>query len=241
MTQLSCPAELARLTGAMPRRLRTRAVPFLSALIYRLYWVSSWRIQYFWRWLLYKLEGGSVFSATLRRIFRRQFAVSVGDYTHGGWLHPFHLDAETTVGRYCSIAETARTVTHNHPMDTTSTSSLFFHPEFGLVRDNPVATSPLEIGSDVWLGHHAVILAQVQSIGHGAVIGAGAIVARDVPPYAIVMGNPARVIGYRFSEERIAELLASRWWERPLAELLPDIDSFLRPPGDARLEVVASG
>ncbi|MEO6596411.1 MAG: CatB-related O-acetyltransferase, partial [Planctomycetota bacterium] len=221
MTSLSATAQRARRSGKLPRRLRPRTVPLLSELIYRVYWISSWRLQGAWRWLLYKIEGGALFSITLRRIFRRQFEVDVGLYTHGGWFLPFHLDKKTTVGRYCSIADTARTVTHNHPMTTTSTCGVFFHPDMGFVRENPVVSKPLEIGSDVWIGHHAVVLPHVRSIGHGAVIGAGAIVSRDVPPYALVMGNPGRVIGYRFGAERIAELLASRWWERALDELLP--------------------
>ena len=64
--------------------------------------------------------------------------------------------------------------------------------------------------------------------------------ARDVPPYAIVMGYPARVIGYRFGPERIAELLASRWWERSLDELLPEIDAILHPVEDARGDAVGA-
>ncbi|GAB4148558.1 MAG: hypothetical protein Fur0037_16860 [Planctomycetota bacterium] len=216
----------------VPRRLRPRAVPILSSLIYRIYWWSPWRGKQFWRWLLYKIEGGSMFSITLRRIFRRQFGVEVGDYTHGGWIHPFHIDAGTRIGRFCSIAETARTVTHNHPTDRRSTSALFYHPAFGLARENAIEPSPLEIGSDVWIGHNAVILPPVRSIGHGAVIGAGAVVTRDVPPYAIVMGYPARVIGYRFGRATIERLLASRWWEKPLEELVADLEAFQRPEPD---------
>jgi len=237
---LSAAVQRALRTGKLPRRLRPGRVPLLSELIYRLYWISPWRLQGIWRWLLYRLEGGSIFSTTLRRIFRRQFGVDVGLYTQGDWYFPFHLDQNTTVGRYCSIASTARIVTHNHPTNTISTSALFFHPDKGLVRENPVRSLPLEIGSDVWIAHHAVVLPPTRVIGHGAVIGAGAIVSRDVPAYAIVMGNPARVIGYRFPPERIAELLASRWWERSLEELLPDIDSFCNPAEDARQDAVAS-
>lgn len=241
MNSLSAAAQGALRTGKLPRNLRPGKVPVLSELIYRAYWLSPWRLQGAWRWLLYRLEGGCIFSVTLRRIFVRQFGVDVGLYTQGDWYFPFHLDEKTTVGRYCSIASTARVVTQNHPMNTISTSALFFHPSKGLVRDNPVASKPLEIGSDVWIGHHAVVLPPTRSIGHGAVIGAGAIVSRDVPPYAIVMGNPARVIGYRFPAERIAELLASRWWERSLEELLPDIDSFFHAAEDVRKDTVGSG
>lgn len=206
-------------TETLPRQLRPRAAPVFGATIRLLYRVPSWRLRQFLRWLAYRLEGGSMFSATLRELFRAHHGIEVGEYTHGGWIHPFHLDEGTVVGRYCSIAETARTLTHNHPTNTLSTSGLFFNPFFGLVASNPVANTRLSIGNDVWLGHNVVVLPSVRSIGDGAVIGAGAIVARDVPPYAIVHGNPGRVIGYRFSPEKIAELLASRWWDQPLEQL----------------------
>lgn len=217
-----------------PRRLRMRTVPVVSAVMYALYWLPSWRWKEFVRWFLRKIEGGSVFSRTLRRIQRAHFGVEVGDFTHGGWIWPFHLGAGTRVGRYCSIAETARTIPHNHPLDHRSTSGLFFDPSFGVVSRRGVADQPLEIGNDVWLGHHAIVLPSVRTIGDGAVIGAGAVVSRDVPPYAIVAGHPARVVGYRFGEERIRELLAERWWDRDLADLAGDLDRFLHPLGDAR-------
>jgi acetyltransferase-like isoleucine patch superfamily enzyme len=240
MNPLSAAAQRGLRTGRLARHLRPGRVPLLSELIYRLYWLSPWRLQAAWRWLLYRLEGGCLFSLTLRRICRRQFGVDVGLYTQGDWYFPFHLDEHTTVGRYCSIASTARVVTQNHPTSAISTSALFYQPSKGLVRDNPVPANPVAIGSDVWIGHHAVVIPPTRAIGHGAVIGAGAIVTRDVPPYAIVMGNPARVIGYRFPPERIAELLASRWWERSLEELLPDLESFCNPPADARKEAIGS-
>lgn len=78
---------------------------------------------------------------------------------------------------------------------------------------------PVIIGSDVWIGARATILGGVH-IGHGAVIGAGAVVTRDVPAYAIVVGVPARIIRYRFDEELRERLLQSRWWEAPEATLM---------------------
>ncbi|MBL8756519.1 MAG: CatB-related O-acetyltransferase [Planctomycetes bacterium] len=212
----------------MRRRFRPRTVPVLSALLYRAYWLPSWRWQGFVRWLLHKLEGGSVYSVTLRRLFREQLGVEVGLYTHGGWTRPFQLDSGTVVGRYCSIAETARTITHNHPLRHRSTSGLFFHPFFGLAR-GPLPATRLEIGNDVWIGHNAIVLPSVRRIGDGAVVGAGAVVHRDVPPFAIVTGQPARVVGYRFSQERIAALLAEKWWDRPLHELAGELDRFEAP------------
>lgn len=219
----------------LPRRLQPRTAPVVGPLILLLYRLPSWRLRQLLRWLAYRCEGGSIFSATLRAIFRRHHGVEVGEYTHGGWIVPFRLDAGTVVGRYCSIADSARTITHNHPLATKSTSGLFFEPLLGFVSTDPVAKTRLVIGNDVWLGHNSVVLPSVRSIGDGAVIGAGAIVARDVPPYAIVQGNPGRVVGYRFSQKRIQELLASRWWDKPLDELQGD-DEFRRALDDPALQ-----
>jgi tetrahydrodipicolinate N-succinyltransferase len=74
------------------------------------------------------------------------------------------------------------------------------------------------IGSDVWTGHNVNILPGV-SVGDGAVIGAGSVVTRDVPPFAIVAGSPARVLRMRFSERTIERLLCLKWWELELSEL----------------------
>jgi len=71
------------------------------------------------------------------------------------------------------------------------------------------------VGHDVWLGYSALVLPGVR-IGHGAVVAAASVVARDVPPYAIVAGNPARVIRSRFPEEDVARLLRAAWWDWPI-------------------------
>ena len=71
------------------------------------------------------------------------------------------------------------------------------------------------VGHDVWLGYSALVLPGVR-IGHGAVVAAASVVARDVPPYAIVAGNPARVIRSRFAEEDVARLVRAAWWDWPI-------------------------
>jgi len=97
----------------------------------------------------------------------------------------------------------------------------------------PNKSHKLEIGADVWIGANSFInCSRVKSIGHGAVIGAGAVVLHDVPPYAVVTGVPARVLRYRYSPEQIETLLRVRWWEwddatiRENAELLLEPENF---------------
>jgi virginiamycin A acetyltransferase len=176
-----------------------------------------------------RLEGGEFRSTTLREIFARYWGVEVGLYTHGGCFQTGMVDAKTKIGRYSSIAYGVRIVNHNHPLSFKGTSGLFFNPDVGMCDRWLVEHHPLEIGNDVWIGVNAVILPEVSRIGDGAVIGAGAVVNRDVPPYAVVLGNPARVVKYRFSEEVIARLLGEKWWEKDLAELTESIEEFQVP------------
>jgi hypothetical protein len=101
----------------------------------------------------------------------------------------------------------------------------------------------IAIGSDVWIGTRAMILSGV-TIGHGAVVAAGAVVTRDVPPYAIVAGVPARVLRYRFDADTIERLLAIAWWEWPdervrerMAEFYGGVGDFIARRGDGTTAV----
>ncbi|RYB90722.1 CatB-related O-acetyltransferase [Nocardioides glacieisoli] len=185
------------------------------------------------RRMVNRFEGGEIYSDTLRDIFRQYHRVDVGAYTHGGCFVPHAFGPGTTIGRYTSIARSAFAATLDHPTHLKGMHGFFFNPELGLT-DAERHYSPLEIGSDVWLGHNSVISASVSTIGHGAVIGAGAVVFKDVPPYAVVVGNPGRVVRYRCEPETIAELLAERWWERDVTDLGRDLDAFSEPFAPAR-------
>lgn len=154
----------------------------------------------------------------------------VGLYTHGGCFVPWMVDPQTTIGRYCSIAGGVRIVNHNHPLSFKGTSGLFFNPALGLCDRWLVEHNPLEIGNDVWIGANAVVMPEVNRIGDGAVIGAGAVVNRDVPAYAVVLGNPGRVVKYRFPPQAIAKLLEEKWWEKDVDEL--DLSQFQKPLED---------
>jgi acetyltransferase-like isoleucine patch superfamily enzyme len=181
-----------------------------------------------------RTEGGEFRSTTLREIFRRYWEVDIGLYTHGACFEPWVVDRHTTIGRYSSIAHGVRILNHNHPIAFKGTSGLFFNPALGLCDDWLTPFNPLTIGNDVWIGANAVVLPEVNTIGDGAVIGAGAVVSRDVPPYAVVLGNPGRVVKYRFSQEVIDRLLEQRWWERDLEDLAGRLEEFQRPLDEPR-------
>ena len=130
---------------------------------------------------------------------------------------------ESRIGKFCSIGKHVSIGTSFHPLDFLSTSPVGYQDISGLTDGIVLAEEkravfygkrPVTIGNDVWIGLNAVIMDGV-TIGDGAVIGACAVVTKDVPPYAIAVGIPAKVIKYRFPEETIQRLLRSRWWDRP--------------------------
>lgn len=107
--------------------------------------------------------------------------------------------------------------------------AFFYDPVLGICDSFLGEFFPLEIGNDVWIGEGAIVMPSVSTIGDGAVVAAGAVVNKNVPPYAVVCGNPARVVRYRFSEETIRELQYSRWWEKSIEELRPSMKEFQYP------------
>lgn len=174
------------------------------------------------RRLVVSLEGGPAYSRTIRSILKQFYRLDVGLYTAGPCrVRPKLFQQGTTIGRYSSVADTVRTFTRNHPMNTRSSHGAFYNPAIGIAKKDPApfARFNLTIGHGVWIGHNAIILLPAETIGHGAVIAAGSVVCANVPPYAIVSGFPARVTGYRFSKEVIAQLLTSKWWELTPGEL----------------------
>ena len=121
-----------------------------------------------------------------------------------------------TIGKFCSIANECHIGMGTHTLRKLSTSPIFTEKYNGTgytwtnkSTENPY--KPIEIGNDVWIGFRVVILGGVK-IGDGAVIGAGAVVTKDVPPYAVVGGVPAKIIKYRFSDSDITKLLEISWW-----------------------------
>jgi virginiamycin A acetyltransferase len=141
----------------------------------------------------------------------------LGDYSY---LNRGTILMSGRVGRFCSIGYYCQIGMFQHPLNYVSTSSRIYGQWSVLsghagVEEFP---APPQIGHDVWIGSHAHVLQGVR-VGTGAVVGAGAVVTRDVEPYTIVGGVPARPIGKRFDEEDIALLLNWRWWDLPVSEL----------------------
>ena len=132
---------------------------------------------------------------------------------------------ETTVGKYCSIARNVWLGPSQHPIDFLSTHPFLYldmpygpnlPPECRCKYDGE--KPPCHIGNDVWIGINSVIMDGV-TVGDGAIVASGSIVTKDVPPYAIVGGVPAKVIRYRFSPEIIEALLELRWWDLPIEKI----------------------
>ena len=133
--------------------------------------------------------------------------------------------ARTKMGSFCSVGPEVICGVGTHPSHHVSTYPGFYSKHasgsyfFGFEHEYAQSDKKgVEIGSDVWIGARAIIMGGI-SIGHGSIIGAGAVVTKDVPPYAIVGGVPAKLIRYRFEPNIIEQLLSSAWWELPEKKL----------------------
>lgn len=145
--------------------------------------------------------------------------------------------SNTTIGSFCSISDHVYIGGAEHPLDWVSTSPIFENLPQSLPKgrlashDVPQALRTI-IGNDVWIGHAATIKQGV-TIGHGAVVGSNALVTKDVPPYAVVGGVPAKIIKYRFEEKSIDTLLKIEWWNwndediKDYGLYIKDVDLFI--------------
>lgn len=174
----------------------------------------------------------------------------IGRYTYGYEALLEYFPIAESIGRYCSINGTAK-IWNNHSLDCVTTSPILDHAGFyaweqndrvrGLVRkygmhkENAAYeesairdNKPVIIGNDVWIGAYVSILPGVH-IGDGAIIAAGAVVTKDVEPYAIVGGVPAKIIRYRFSGKVIDKFLDIKWWNWTHEEIEENLELFYEP------------
>lgn len=168
--------------------------------------------------------------------FIHQDNIQIGDYTY---LNDFRLPVDNVrqllapymhprspeklfIGKFVQIAHGVQFITSsaNHQMDGFSTYPfvIFGEPWSSSYQAKWPNKGDTIVGNDVWIGHEALIMPAV-SIGDGAIIASRSVVTKDVPPYAIVGGNPAKVIRKRFNEETIASLLEIKWWNWPIEKI----------------------
>lgn len=149
------------------------------------------------------------------------------------------------VGKFCSIARGVTLAAGKHPMEFVSMHPALFSGKYRF--DMGYIQKPLEfeemsfaddkhkfyfeIGNDVWIATNAILLSTEKCIriGDGAIIGAGAVVTKNVPAYSIVVGNPGRIIGYRFNKEIIDKLEAIKWWDKSDDWIKKNIKHFISP------------
>ncbi len=211
---------------------------FIPARLYTTisYWIAKWRCE--------KLSVGkncTIVRSSFGRVVNVDDDVAVhnshvGDYTYIG---PRSVICDTQLGKFCSIAPESYIGMGTHPTGSfVSTHPIFYlskpRRNWSIVdKDHLAQFSPTKIGNDVWIGVRAAVKDGI-NIGDGAIIGAGAIVTKDVPPYAIYVGVPAKLMRYRFSEEQINFLLSFKWWDkddkwfRANYKKLHDIEELMR-------------
>lgn len=157
--------------------------------------------------------------------------VKVGKYSYIGRNNGV---TNAQIGNFCSIGSFVTIGGGVHPLNRISTSPLFYDEgndwktsEYISENNKEVDQLLTVVGNDVWIGDYSYIKAGV-TVGDGVIIGAGAVVTKDVPPYAVVGGVPARVIRYRFPEEVIGRLLELKWWDKDHEWLKKHVSLFAK-------------
>lgn len=184
---------------------------------------SKSKIMY-WNWLVSNIRNCNIDAQA--RVLDNHFLnnVTVGK---GTYIAYSAFISNTSIGKFCSIGPNFDCGWGFHPINGISTSPAFYSTkkQAGFTfstSDKCEERKFITIGNDVFIGRNVTVLDGV-NIGDGAVIGAGAVVSKNIPPYAIAVGCPIHIIKYRFSQEIIDSLVASRWWDQD-DEVLKEVE-----------------
>lgn len=178
--------------------------------------------------IIKKIDGGEFWSNTLREIFLKYHNIEIGIGSYG-CFNLNRIPNGTRIGNYCSIGKNVFIMSGNHPMHFISTHPIFYNSNMGYVVSDKIQRTKLIIGHDVWIGFGAKILPSVNYIGNGAVIGAGSVVTKNVDPFIIVAGNPAKIINRRFDPDICNMIEDSDWFLNEPYVLSPYIDFASTP------------
>ena len=158
--------------------------------------------------------------------------VGIGSYINGADVYCWNSQMSLSIGNYCAIADKITIILGGeHDKDWISSYQfvdLWNIPGFEMYKRSK-SKGNVSIGSDVWIGNNVIILSGV-TIGHGAVVGAGSLVTKNVEPYAVVGGNPARHLKYRFENDIRDNLLKIEWWNWPQDKIREKMIPFLMDP-----------
>ena len=158
----------------------------------------------------------------------------LGDYSYTG---QFCFVQNAQIGKFANIAAAVRIGPTDHPYERASLHHFTYRPQmYGFADGEDEAffehrlSRITTIGHDTWIGHGAIIMPEV-TVGNGAIIGSGAVVTKDIPPYAIAVGVPARIVKYRFEPDTIAALEKMQWWDWEPELLKERLEDFRGPIG----------
>lgn len=173
--------------------------------------------------------------------FKKNYDIDNSSTIGGGtYIGKYSMINNSIIGKYCSIGPGVIIGQYDHYYKAVTTHPFINHKEYGFLESNYFPQffldgdkgSPI-IDNDVWIGANAIICRGVH-IHNGAVIGAGAVVTKDIPEYAIAVGNPAKVIKYRFDENTIKVISRSEWWNwdkdtiKNILPLMYETDEFVK-------------
>ena len=178
-----------------------------------------------------KLDGSFYYSMRIREIYNKYHGLSIGYGTYGGcWNNSAMWWSNIVIGNYCSFAGNVSLFPCDHPMNLFTTHPITYDTYSAKSsKQRSFGDIPsLYVGHGVWFGQNSVVLSGCKNIGNGAIIGAGSVVTHDVPPYAIVVGNPAKILRYRLTPEQIDKIEASQWWLLNKDELNDKMEDLLR-------------